>query len=69
MIYAVTDEFHQLFVLGRGAQVKDVLIDLVGATTGITIASLIGMIRKSRMAQSKQESLKVSVHKYDREQW
>lgn len=69
MIYAVTDEFHQLFVLGRGAQVKDVLIDLVGATTGITIASLIGMIRKSRMAQSKQESLKVSMHKYDREQW
>ncbi|MER2120653.1 MAG: VanZ family protein [Solibacillus sp.] len=50
IIYAVTDEFHQLFVLGRGAQLKDVIIDLVGATTGIATASLIGMRRKSRMA-------------------
>ena len=37
IIYAITDEFHQLFVPGRGAQVKDVIIDSIGALVGIGI--------------------------------
>ncbi len=36
--YAVSDEFHQLFVEGRSGQITDVLIDSVGALTGILIA-------------------------------
>jgi VanZ family protein len=32
--YAITDEIHQIFVPGRGAQVKDVLIDSAGAVVG-----------------------------------
>lgn len=36
IIYAVSDEAHQLFVSGRGGQVKDVLIDTVGAISGIS---------------------------------
>jgi VanZ family protein len=41
MLYAVSDEVHQLFVLGRGGQVRDVLIDSAGAIVGIGIYLLI----------------------------
>jgi len=37
VIYAISDEFHQLFIPGRGAQIKDVLIDSAGATVGIGV--------------------------------
>ena len=40
ILYAAIDEFHQLFVPGRGASVKDVGIDAAGATLGIVIAWL-----------------------------
>jgi VanZ family protein len=33
--YAITDEVHQLYVPGRGGQVRDVLIDSAGACVGI----------------------------------
>lgn len=35
--YAASDEFHQLFVPGRGGQVKDVFIDSMGSLVGITL--------------------------------
>jgi len=35
LFYAVTDEYHQLFVLGRTSLVSDVLIDFGGALIGI----------------------------------
>jgi len=41
VLYAISDEVHQLFVPGRGAQVKDVLIDSAGAAVGISIFSLV----------------------------
>lgn len=34
-LYAILDEVHQLFVSGRGAQISDVFIDIVGAAAGI----------------------------------
>ena len=34
VLYAATDEIHQLFVPGRGGQIRDVLIDSIGAGTG-----------------------------------
>lgn len=34
VLYAATDEIHQLFVPGRGGQIRDVLIDSFGAGTG-----------------------------------
>ncbi len=40
VLYAISDEFHQLFVPGRGAQVKDVVIDSVGAIVGIGICGI-----------------------------
>lgn len=35
VLYAISDEMHQLFVPGRGGQVKDVLIDSAGSVIGI----------------------------------
>ena len=35
--YAISDEFHQLFVPGRGPMLKDVLIDGLGAAIGIIL--------------------------------
>ena len=36
-LYAVSDEWHQLFVQGRAGQIKDVLIDIIGAVFGLFI--------------------------------
>ena len=53
MIYAVTDEYHQLFVGGRGAQMKDIFIDWAGAATGIIVATLLGLLGKIRKPRSE----------------
>lgn len=37
VLYAISDEFHQLFVSGRGCQIKDVLIDSMGSFIGLVI--------------------------------
>lgn len=39
MLYAITDEFHQMFVKGRSPAIKDVLIDSSGGllSLGITL--------------------------------
>lgn len=37
IIYAVTDEIHQLFVPGRTGKITDVLIDSVGALCGVLV--------------------------------
>lgn len=38
--YAVFDEIHQLLVPGRGASIKDILLDVVGILIGIAIWSV-----------------------------
>lgn len=35
VLYAMSDEVHQLFVPGRSGQISDVILDSVGAITGI----------------------------------
>lgn len=35
VLYAASDEFHQLFIPGRSGEVRDVLIDSTGAATGL----------------------------------
>lgn len=41
LLYASSDEFHQLFVPGRGAQLRDVMLDFCGSVTGSGIMLLI----------------------------
>lgn len=36
-LYACSDEFHQLFIIGRSARVLDVLIDTFGSSCSISI--------------------------------
>jgi len=40
-LYGATDEFHQLFVAGRGASLMDVMIDTVGAALGSGVRVMI----------------------------
>ena len=37
MLYACTDEIHQMFVPGRSGEVRDVLIDTAGAVVGVVV--------------------------------
>lgn len=46
VLCAMLDEFHQLFVPGRGAQVKDVIIDSIGAIVGIGLYGIWGKLIK-----------------------
>ena len=40
VLYAASDEFHQLFVPGRAGMIRDVCIDSLGTLTGIVIILL-----------------------------
>jgi VanZ family protein len=40
-VYSLTDEFHQLFVPGRGAAISDCGIDTLGALLGILIIFIV----------------------------
>lgn len=52
MLYAATDEIHQLFVGGRSGQFTDVLIDTFGGIAGILIIYLIWKLRASRKSEN-----------------
>lgn len=42
VLYAVTDEFHQTFTLGRDPTLRDVFIDIAGGLTGLIVRTKIG---------------------------
>jgi VanZ family protein len=44
VVFASLDETHQLFVNGRGASVRDVVIDSCGSFTGIIFVRIFGYI-------------------------
>lgn len=44
ILYAISDEVHQLFVPGRGPQVEDVLIDSVGTIVGVGMYSIVDKV-------------------------
>jgi VanZ family protein len=44
-LYGFTDEFHQLFVPGRSADLRDVLADCVGGFSGALAAALLPATR------------------------
>ncbi len=37
ILYASSDELHQLFIAGRGSQIKDVILDSLGAGVGVML--------------------------------
>jgi len=48
VLYAISDETHQIFVPGRSAQISDVLIDSVGAIVGILMYLVLARIKLKR---------------------
>ncbi|MEG1997719.1 MAG: VanZ family protein, partial [Clostridiales bacterium] len=40
ILYAISDELHQLFIPGRACQIQDILIDSSGAVLGIILITL-----------------------------
>ncbi|GIN71383.1 hypothetical protein J14TS2_18580 [Bacillus sp. J14TS2] len=53
ILFAISDEVHQLFVPGRGAEVKDVLIDSAGASVGIGLYVCITRFLKTSMSSRR----------------
>lgn len=45
LLYAISDEIHQMFVPGRAGQIRDVLIDFSGILTGTLILYLFSRIK------------------------
>lgn len=41
LLYAISDEVHQLFVSGRSGEIRDVCIDFIGAILGIVLCSIL----------------------------
>lgn len=44
VLYAMSDEVHQLFIPGRSGEVKDVLIDGTGSFVGISVYLLVNRL-------------------------
>ncbi|MGF7057841.1 VanZ family protein [Brassicibacter mesophilus] len=47
IVYASSDELHQLFVPGRGGQIKDVFIDSAGAFVGIAVYGAASRLKRA----------------------
>lgn len=48
-LYAVSDEFHQLFVSGRSGELRDIMIDSCAAIVGVFIISIfVRILQKSK---------------------
>jgi VanZ family protein len=46
LAYALSDEFHQLFVPGRFCSLKDVLVDLIGSSCAVLTIKAIESYKK-----------------------
>ncbi|HAL73636.1 MAG TPA: VanZ family protein [Clostridiales bacterium] len=56
-LYAGSDEWHQSFVPGRAAELKDYAVDLAGAVLGVLLyqgASAIGFLRQQRFNREEE---------------
>lgn len=62
LLYAITDEFHQMFSSGRHASINDVVIDILGVLFGLflvlTINKIIEIIKQKKLG-SKYKSEKI----------
>lgn len=46
LLYAASDEFHQLFVAGRSGEIRDICIDFCGSLIAITVLALLSRLIK-----------------------
>lgn len=57
ILYACSDEFHQLFIEGRSGEIRDVLIDSLGCLLGIFIVIFIVKIIQKMRKEQRYETL------------
>ena len=55
LIYAVSDEFHQIFVDGRSGEIRDVCLDFGGAIIGVLLGALIVFIYRRRKLKQQPD--------------
>ncbi|AJD32604.1 VanZ family protein [Clostridium sporogenes] len=48
ILYACTDEFHQLFISGREGKIRDVFIDSIGVFIGVLLIYIFKFIKKHK---------------------
>ena len=46
LAYAISDEIHQIFVVGRFASVKDVVVDLIGSLSALLTLKIVSFYKK-----------------------
>ncbi|MBR7132614.1 MAG: VanZ family protein [Clostridia bacterium] len=51
LLYAISDEVHQLFVPGRSCEIRDVLIDFCGAMLAVSLLFLVTKFSKIRFTK------------------
>ncbi len=54
VLYAITDEIHQIFVPGRAFQISDILVDSTGALIGVIASFIILQIILSIMKRGNK---------------
>ncbi|MGL5754991.1 MAG: VanZ family protein [Paraclostridium sp.] len=54
-LYACTDELHQLFVIGRSGELRDVLVDSTGALIGLVLIFLINKLINNKKVRSLKQ--------------
>lgn len=55
ILYACSDEIHQIFVPHRSAMIRDVIIDSLGVLTGITILMIINRLKNKYFYSNKNK--------------
>ena len=62
LLYAASDEIHQLFIPGRSGEVRDVMIDFSGAVLGIALSTLVFLlicrIKKKRTEKIEERKIR-----------
>lgn len=53
VLYAISDEIHQLFVPGRSCQLLDILIDTMGSIVGIYLLYFIKKLQTNKLDLDK----------------
>lgn len=62
LVYAMSDEFHQLFVPGRSGELRDVLIDTTAGVVGVAVAYVLHrQVVRVRQARTSSEKTKNKV--------
>ena len=55
MLYAISDEIHQLFVNGRSAEFRDAVIDTGGSAIGLILLEIVNNIKRKNKSGGEHD--------------